>query len=113
MLACGDPGRRETANPGIDAAALGEVLRVDAFEQGSLHARLRERRGPLRDRGRVRRRDRLCTPLAEDRTRRCWVRCEADALGGEDPAQRCAAVTGPGCRSSGGGAESRDICAPP
>jgi len=57
----------------------------------------------------------VCTPLADDKTKRCWVSCEADVLGEADPAAYCFmhAGSGAGCRSSGGGSENRDICAPP
>ncbi|MDC0722059.1 hypothetical protein [Nannocystis bainbridge] len=57
----------------------------------------------------------VCTPLANDTSKRCWISCEEDARLGAEPMAYCFMHAGPNtvCRSSGGGSEKREVCLPP
>ncbi len=106
----------EDCYPGIDHALLGTVFCEDKFENGyCTHTCETDEDCCKYDEECAAGLAYVCTPLSEDKTKRCWISCEASDLGDADPAAHCLmfAGAGAGCRSSGGGSDNRDICAPP
>lgn len=57
----------------------------------------------------------VCSPYEDDKTRRCFLGCGAEEIGGGDGTAYCSQQISPEyvCSSSGGGPENREVCRPP